>query len=235
MPKPQRPVHEINRGRFDRRVTKVDGCWIWTGVVANHKGRKPYPVMPFMDFGTRKETTYSARRYAWEEFKGILEKGDGESWKEIVLNTCGNDTCVSPEHSEVSTKRDRFVENVRTSGNRWNKKHTKTEEELLSETSVEEPVHRKARNLLTVEKPTPYTPIYEGGILDQFKNLRKVDDRYLLEICGKTVHLTFNQLWTYAFLMMKAFKETGMILPKVGQETWINKIRKLTEEPNGQV
>ena len=101
----QRPTHEINDGRFQRRLAHVmgklqikdDDCWIWASTCFNRSyenGRtKKIPFFVILDPGTRLPRQVYARRWAWENAFGPLPEGTS------VINVCGEEKCVKPHYN----------------------------------------------------------------------------------------------------------------------------------------
>lgn len=70
---------------------KIDGiCWVWTGTLNPTSGR---PVL------TINKIPRSIQKVMWEFHRGKL---NGEK-REYVLNSCGNEKCVNPDHLFTST------------------------------------------------------------------------------------------------------------------------------------
>lgn len=80
--------------RFWSKVTKTDGCWLWTGAVSS-TGYGSFNV------GGRKYD--AAHRYAWRTLRGSYPSGMH------LDHLCRVRKCVNPDHLEVVT----FQENLR--------------------------------------------------------------------------------------------------------------------------
>lgn len=91
MPKPL-PISvpsSNHQKRFWSKVLKTEGCWIWTGALAEGYGRFHY-----------NKQTVRAHRMAYRLIKGTL---DDPSL--VIDHLCRFRACVNPEHLElVSTK-----------------------------------------------------------------------------------------------------------------------------------
>jgi hypothetical protein len=75
----------------ERVVIEPAGCWRWTG--STNGG---YPQLGWREHGHR--VRRPARVWAWERRHGAAVP-DGH----LVVSTCGNDLCVSPDHAEART------------------------------------------------------------------------------------------------------------------------------------
>lgn len=79
---PAEPEHQ----RWERKIVKTDGCWIYTGST----DRKGYGL--FYRKLKGKRVSYRASRYAWEIVNGPIPAG---LW---VLHRCDLPSCVNPDH-----------------------------------------------------------------------------------------------------------------------------------------
>ncbi len=70
--------------RFFAKVTKTDGCWLWTGS-ADDDGYGDFRI-------GRKELREKAHRWSYRFYKGTIPEG------QMVLHTCDNPPCVNPDH-----------------------------------------------------------------------------------------------------------------------------------------
>lgn len=76
--------------RFWLQVTKSEGCWLWTGSLAQHG----YGQFSRANRGIR------AHRYAWEAERGLVPAG------KVVRHKCHNRACVRVEHLELGSHAD---------------------------------------------------------------------------------------------------------------------------------
>jgi hypothetical protein len=94
----------LNEQRFIRRVDflrvfhRDKDCWIWTSTTLKKERFTRATDLEIPVFATRdirgKETNTYARRFAWE-----MHYGEQVGAGLVIINTCGDDKCVSPYHS----------------------------------------------------------------------------------------------------------------------------------------
>ena len=77
--------------RFERFVTKGDGCWLWSGAL-NPDG--------YGNFSTNGRKTVRAHRMAWELANGPVPEGL------CVCHSCDVPACVNPAHLFTGSIRD---------------------------------------------------------------------------------------------------------------------------------
>lgn len=83
-----------DRQRFESKISKTKGCWVWLGAKRNSKG---YGCFTFNG------KTCAAHRVAYELFVGVIPKG------KQLDHTCNNRACVNPSHLEpVSNKENQY-------------------------------------------------------------------------------------------------------------------------------
>lgn len=99
------------RERFWAKVTKGDGCWLWTG----HRLKHGYGVI---SVGGRKGRPELAHRVAWVLTNGAIS-GD-----QAVLHRCDNPPCVRPDHLFLGSQADNMID-MRTKG-RWQRINPRT-------------------------------------------------------------------------------------------------------------
>ena len=83
------PPYNTTDEVLSRFVTANDGCWIWTGSVANGYGH--------VDFETR---TIPAHRFFFAYYCGDIPEGFD------VHHRCEIPLCVNPEHLEALSRKD---------------------------------------------------------------------------------------------------------------------------------
>lgn len=91
MPRPPLPPQL----RFDTKVLRTDGCWLWTaGKSGNGYGA----------FKLKDGSQVPAHRMAWELARGPIPDGL------YVLHRCDNRQCVRPEHLFLGSARDNALD-----------------------------------------------------------------------------------------------------------------------------
>jgi len=91
-PRPVRPKRE----RWDERVDKSDGCWLWTGA----KSSLGYGQLRTGNPGTNE----MAHRLSWEFHRGEIPVGLH------VLHHCDTPSCVRPDHLWLGTPKDNALD-----------------------------------------------------------------------------------------------------------------------------
>ncbi len=76
--------------RFEAKVTKGDGCWVWTGAVSD---------TGYGSIGVEGKTCY-AHRVAYENASGPIPSGFE------IDHRCRNHECVRPDHLEAVTRQE---------------------------------------------------------------------------------------------------------------------------------
>lgn len=89
-------VSSLAQSRFDKKVEKSKGCWIWKG----SKSRNGYGRFSLF----AKE--FYAHRASYEIHVGPIPSGF------IVLHSCDNPTCVNPDHLKAGTTQDNIEDKV---------------------------------------------------------------------------------------------------------------------------
>jgi hypothetical protein len=92
----KRSAAEINKGRFERRISNVEGGhWIWKG---SFKKSAPlasglcykHPFFTIINEVTDRPKNVYARRWIWEQIHGKVPDGL------VIANVCGCRECVCP-------------------------------------------------------------------------------------------------------------------------------------------
>lgn len=101
----RRADRTIIEERFWSKVNKTEGCWLWTGAVANRYGQfRPHRTEPIQ-----------AHRFSY-----ILSYG--EISNDIkVLHECDVTLCVKPEHLFLGTQRDNVADMIAKGRAGWQK------------------------------------------------------------------------------------------------------------------
>jgi len=85
--------------RFDSKIEKTDGCWIWRGSITRYG---------YGQFAVTAHKTARAHRFAYELWVGSIPSG-------LVLDhLCRNRACVHPDHLEPVTHRENLAHAVRS-------------------------------------------------------------------------------------------------------------------------
>ena len=79
--------------RYERKIKREPGCWIWQGASINNGG---YPQIRV----GRKGPIYLVHRVSWEIHRGPIPPG------KLVLHTCDNPMCSNPDHLYIGTHAD---------------------------------------------------------------------------------------------------------------------------------
>lgn len=95
----RQPLPPINltakdRERFERRIRRTDGCWLWQGF-RNHKGYGHFAIHG---------RDYKAHRVAFELATGR------HPGRLLVCHSCDNPPCVNPAHLWLGTMSDNALD-----------------------------------------------------------------------------------------------------------------------------
>ena len=117
-----------DRVRWDKKVEKTDGCWVWTAGT-NKKGYGQFRIGP---------TVYLAHRVAYAQAKGPIPKGL------LVRHMCpgthdkATRRCVNPDHLEPGTELDNGADKRACGSGRGKVNGTKNGRAKLSDVQVAE-------------------------------------------------------------------------------------------------
>lgn len=81
--------------RFWDKVTKTDGCWLWTGAKSSTAGYGRFKIDGVL---------YSPHRLSFELVVGEIPDG---KW---VLHKCDNRVCVNPKHLFLGDRSDNMID-----------------------------------------------------------------------------------------------------------------------------
>lgn len=97
--------------RFDEKIAKGDGCWMWTGLT-NERGYGRF-------FVSRADGTVLAHRFSYARAIGPISEGM------LICHHCDTPGCVRPEHLFAGTQLDN-LRDMSSKGrhHRWNAKLT---------------------------------------------------------------------------------------------------------------
>lgn len=74
---------EKDEKRFFKYVDKTDGCWFWKGSLKSNRGRGRFRIG---------YVVYIPQRVSFFIHNGYIIS------EKFVLQTCGNPSCVNPDH-----------------------------------------------------------------------------------------------------------------------------------------
>ncbi len=85
--------------RFWEKVRKTGYCWIWTASMRPVAKSKNKSCKNFYgQFWAGSKLVY-AHRFAYESMHRVIKK------TEMLVNTCGNERCVNPDHWRLEPKK----------------------------------------------------------------------------------------------------------------------------------
>lgn len=105
--------------RFEKFVSKTDGCWRWAATV-DRRGYGKFAV-----FGSPR----AAHQVSWVLYRGYLPEG------QFVLHRCDNPSCVNPDHLFLGTHTDN-MRDMRAKGRGPNRRGENSATAILSEQQV---------------------------------------------------------------------------------------------------
>lgn len=123
----------LNEALFWKKVSKSEGCWIWTGARLKKTRYGQFRV---------KGKTYYAHRISY-----FLHHG--EFPPDQTLHTCDNMACVRPDHLIAGTRLDNMLDSIRKG--RWGDRSRYGDDNNLSKLTSIQVLEIRARS---EEKPT---------------------------------------------------------------------------------
>lgn len=80
--------------RFNSKINKIDGCWVWIGTLNKQKSYRKVHYTPVMWLNGK---IVSAKRFSYSMFCNKIDDSL------TISNTCNNFLCVNPKHLEALT------------------------------------------------------------------------------------------------------------------------------------